>query len=72
MQKVSSVLVLQLLIFVLHVKSGQAGIAAFQEKDEEDHGEESASITFARCHKNSEKIKKRVQEKGKGVSMCLV
>jgi hypothetical protein len=46
----------QLLIFVLHDKRGQAVIAALQEKDEEDHGEESASITWARCHKNSEKI----------------
>jgi hypothetical protein len=33
-------------------------IAALQEKDEEDHGEESAFITLARCHKNSEKIEK--------------
>jgi hypothetical protein len=38
-----------LLIFVLHNKSGQAVIAALQEKDEEDHGEESTSITLARC-----------------------
>ncbi len=39
-------------------------IAAFQEKDEEDHGEESASITLARCHKNSEKTKKKSSHEG--------
>jgi hypothetical protein len=47
-----------LLIFVLHDESGQIVIAALREKDEEDHGEESAFITLARCPKNSEKIKK--------------
>jgi hypothetical protein len=49
-----------LLIFVLHKESSQAVIAA-QEKDEEDHGEKSASITLARSLKNSEKIKKIVK-----------
>jgi hypothetical protein len=33
-------------------------IAAFQEKAEEDYGEEFAFIPLARCHKNSEKIEK--------------
>jgi hypothetical protein len=42
----------------------QAVIAAFRENDEEDHGEESASITLARCHKNSEKIKKKSSHEG--------
>ncbi len=50
-----------LLIFVLHDVSGQAMIAASQEKDEEDHGEESAFIKLGRCHKNSEEIKKIVK-----------
>ncbi len=48
----------------------QAVIAAFREKDEEDHGEESASITLARCHKNSEKIKKKGPRKEQDGSMC--
>jgi hypothetical protein len=39
----------------------RALIAALQEKDEEDHGEESASITLARSLKNSKKIKKIVK-----------
>jgi hypothetical protein len=50
-----------LLIFVLHNKSGQALIAALQEKDEEDPGEESAFIILGRCHNYSEKIKKIVK-----------
>jgi hypothetical protein len=37
----------RLFIFVLHVKSGHAMIAALQEKDEEDHGEECTLITLA-------------------------
>jgi hypothetical protein len=41
----------------VHDESVKAAIAAFHEKDEEDHGEESATITLARCLKNSEKIK---------------
>jgi hypothetical protein len=32
-------------------------IAALREKDEEDHGEECASITLARCLKISEEIR---------------
>jgi hypothetical protein len=36
-------------------------ITALQKKDEKDHGKESAFITLARCHKNSEKIKKMVK-----------
>jgi hypothetical protein len=50
-----------LLICVLHDVSGQAVIAASQEKDEEDHREESAFIRLGGCHKNSEKIKKTVK-----------
>jgi hypothetical protein len=50
-----------LLIFVLQYENGQAVIAALQEKEEEDHGEESASITLARRLKNSKKIKKIVK-----------
>jgi hypothetical protein len=51
-----------LLIFVLHNKSGQAALlAALQERDEEDHGEESAVINLVRCLKNSEEDKKRVK-----------
>jgi hypothetical protein len=42
----------RLLIFVLQNKRGQAVIAALQEKDEEDQGEETASITLARSLKN--------------------
>jgi hypothetical protein len=37
----------RLLIFVLHDKSGQAAIAACCEKNEEDYGEESATIILA-------------------------
>ncbi len=48
-----------LLIFVLHDESGHlVVIAALRETDEEDHGEESASITLVSWLKNSEKIKK--------------
>ncbi len=54
----------QLLIFVLYDESAQATIAALREKDEEDHGEESATIIVARCLKNSEKIKKIVKNEG--------
>jgi len=36
----------------------QCMIAALREKDEEDHREESASITLARCLNNSEEIRK--------------
>jgi hypothetical protein len=49
------------LFFVVHNEISQAVIAALHEKVEEDHGEESASITLARCLKNSEKIKKIVE-----------
>jgi hypothetical protein len=49
---------LRLLYFVLHVKIGQAVIAALHKKDEEDHREEAAFIILARCHKNSEKLRK--------------
>ncbi len=41
-------------------------IAALQEKDEEDHGEESAFITLARGQKRSEKIMKIVSGEGSG------
>jgi hypothetical protein len=51
----------RLLLFVLHGESSQAIIAALQEKDKEDYGEESASTTLVRCYKNSEKIKKIVK-----------
>ncbi len=47
-----------LLIFVLYNKKFQA---ALLEKDEEDHGEESAFIKLARCLKNSEEDKKRIK-----------
>jgi hypothetical protein len=51
-----------LLIFVLHKKRGQAALlTALQERDEEDHGAESAVITLVRCLKNSEEDKKRVK-----------
>jgi hypothetical protein len=36
----------------------QCMIAALREKDEEDHGDECASITLTRCLKNSEEIRK--------------
>jgi hypothetical protein len=36
-------------------------MAASHEGEEEDHGEESASIILARCLKNSEKILKTVK-----------
>jgi hypothetical protein len=42
--------------FVLHDESGKAPIATLREKDEEDHGADSANIILARCLKNSEKI----------------
>ncbi len=48
--------------FVLHDKSSKAAIVALRQKDEEDHGEESASIIFARCLNNSEKNKKIVKQ----------
>ncbi len=48
--------------FVLHDKSSKAAIVALRQKDEEDHGEESPSIIFARCLNNSEKNKKIVKQ----------
>jgi hypothetical protein len=47
---------------VLHVKSGQALIAALHKKDEKDHEEEVMFIIKARCQKNSEKFKEIVKE----------
>jgi hypothetical protein len=49
-------------------------IAALQEKDEEDHGEEATFIILARFHKNSKKSKKwssdEFEGSGKGTK-CL-
>ncbi len=50
------------LLFALNDNSDQSVIAALLEKDEEDHGEESISLTLARCHENSEKIKKIIKQ----------
>jgi hypothetical protein len=49
--------VLRLFCFVLHDKSSQTVLAAYQEKDGEDHKEEYAFIIQTRYHKNSEKKK---------------
>jgi hypothetical protein len=43
----------------VHVKSGQAVIAAFHEKDVDNYGEEDALIIWNRCHKNLEKTREQ-------------
>ncbi len=54
-----------MLIFVLHVKSGQTEIAALQEKDN-DNREEATLVSVVRCHKNSEKPRNSQAMKGPG------
>ncbi len=51
-------------MFVLQDERGQAEIAALREKDEEDHREKFTTIILARCLKNSENIKKIVENEG--------
>ncbi len=62
----------RLLSFVLQVKSGQAVIASLQEKDEEEHEEESAFTILSRCHKNSENMKQHQRYRWQNLPSVLL